>query len=140
MARTTQNVCLTLPPETLRKVDRAAQHDGRSRSQYVNRVLERAVHEVTGATRLADLEAIAAAGLSNQENEMTDPLKDRKEGTPLEKDLPHNPGRGVHDIYSPQRAKDPSTPTGYASEPLPSSKEGIVPRTPFSSTPRRSEK
>ena len=52
-----------------------------------------------------------------------------KDGEMLERDLPHNKSSdAVRDIYSPQRARDPSTPTGYASTPLPSSKQGVVPR------------
>jgi metal-responsive CopG/Arc/MetJ family transcriptional regulator len=51
MARTTQNVCLTLPPETLAKVDRAARSERRSRSQFINLVLERAVENPVALRR-----------------------------------------------------------------------------------------
>jgi metal-responsive CopG/Arc/MetJ family transcriptional regulator len=41
--RTTTNVCLTLPPETLAKIDKAARRERRSRSQFVTLVLDAAV-------------------------------------------------------------------------------------------------
>jgi uncharacterized protein (DUF1778 family) len=43
MARNTRNVCLTIPPAIIEKVDRAAAADQRTRSQFVSRVLERAI-------------------------------------------------------------------------------------------------
>jgi predicted DNA-binding protein len=116
-----------LPPPLREKIDEAARSDGRTRSGFIRHALERAVHEVTGASRLADLEHIAAAGLSKQETEMAD---DR---TALDKDLPRHSSVPARDIYSPQRPRNPSTPTGYASEPLPNSKDGVVPRSRFSS-------
>lgn len=126
------NTSVYLPHELRQKIDEVARSDGRTRSGFIRHALERAVHEVTGASRLADLERIAAQYLptNNRSDDMAnDRLSNSKEGTPLEKDLPHNVGNPVRDIYSPQRPRDPSTPTGYASEPLPSSKEGIVVRS-----------
>jgi hypothetical protein len=60
MARTTETISLTLRPETLRAVDAAAQSQRRSRSQFVDLTLERAM---TGTGRLEALESIAAEGL-----------------------------------------------------------------------------
>ena len=60
MARTTETISLTLRPEILRAVDAAAQSERRSRSQFVDLTLERAL---TGTDRLRVLEQIAAQGL-----------------------------------------------------------------------------
>jgi hypothetical protein len=63
MPRTTENVCLTLRPEIVRAVDaaRGKGRDAKSRSQFVDLTLERAL-QITGESRLAELEEIAAAG------------------------------------------------------------------------------
>jgi predicted transcriptional regulator len=123
------NTSVYLPTDLRQKIDDVARSDGRTRSGFIRHALERAVAEVTGESRLADLEAIVAQHLPNQNrsDEMGIPVN-RKEGTPLERDLPHNSNRPVKDIYSPQRPRDPSTPTGYASEPLPGGK-GVTPRS-----------
>lgn len=62
MARSTATVSLTLRPATVAAVDAAAQAERRSRSQFIDLMLERAL-AITGADRLRDLEAIAATEL-----------------------------------------------------------------------------
>ena len=61
-----KTLTIQLKPETLAEVDQIAQRDGRPRSQFVRRIVERAVEEVTGRTRLADLEQIATVEISTQ--------------------------------------------------------------------------
>ena len=63
MATTTKTVSLTLRPETLKAVDAAAQNVRRSRSQFVDLTLERAL---TGAGRLDALEQVAATEIAKQ--------------------------------------------------------------------------
>lgn len=58
-----ETISIQLKPETVAKVDQKAQRDGRPRSQYIRRILEREVGDVTGENRLADLEQIAADNL-----------------------------------------------------------------------------
>jgi hypothetical protein len=60
MPRSTETISLTLRPDTLKAVDRAAQVARRSRSQFVDLTLERAL---TGPGRLEALEAVAAAAV-----------------------------------------------------------------------------
>jgi hypothetical protein len=64
MARTTENVCLTLRPEIVKAVDaaRGTGREAKSRSQFVDLTLERAL-QITGESRLAELQALADAGL-----------------------------------------------------------------------------
>jgi hypothetical protein len=62
MARSTTDVCLSLRTKTLRAVDAAAQAAQRSRSQFVDLTLERAM---TGAGRLEALQGIADQGLEH---------------------------------------------------------------------------
>jgi hypothetical protein len=58
MARTTENVCLTLRPEIVKAVDaaRGKGRDAQSRSQFVDLTLERAL---SGQPRQAEPVAIA---------------------------------------------------------------------------------
>jgi uncharacterized protein (DUF1778 family) len=70
MARTTETISLTLRPQTLKALDAAAQQQRRSRSQFVDLVLQGAP-SVTGETRLRDLQAIAAAGLAEYADDAT---------------------------------------------------------------------
>jgi predicted transcriptional regulator len=87
MSRSTECVSVTLPPTILERLDDVARRESRSRSQQVSHVLKNWLEmtaEVTGERRLADLERIAAGGLSkHQENqEMIDErLCNSKEGT-----------------------------------------------------------
>jgi hypothetical protein len=62
MARTTENVCLTLRPEIVKAVDaaRGRGRDAQSRSQFIDLTLERAM---TGAGRLEALQGIAKESL-----------------------------------------------------------------------------
>jgi hypothetical protein len=57
MARSTTDICLTLRPSTVQAVDAAAQAVRRSRSQYIDMLLSKAL---TGKDRLHALEEIAA--------------------------------------------------------------------------------
>ena len=63
-------ISIQLRPETLAKLEQIAERAERSRSQYVRRIVEREVSKVTGESRLADLEQIAAAA---QEQAMSGP-------------------------------------------------------------------
>jgi hypothetical protein len=58
---------ISLPEGLDQAAAAAAQRDGRKYSDWARRAIERAVGEVTGETRLADLEEIAAAGLADYE-------------------------------------------------------------------------
>ena len=60
MARTTENICLTLPGPLLKALEAAAQAQDRPRSYIVRKLLERSL---TGQDRLTALEEVAAAGL-----------------------------------------------------------------------------
>jgi predicted transcriptional regulator len=55
-----KTLSIQLKPETVAQIDQSAQRDGRPRSQYIRRILERAL---TGEERLKALQAIAAAEL-----------------------------------------------------------------------------
>jgi hypothetical protein len=62
MARTYETISLTIRPETLRAVNAAAQSQKRSRSQFIDLTLERAM---TGTGRLEALQSIADQGLAD---------------------------------------------------------------------------
>jgi predicted transcriptional regulator len=70
MARTTETISVTLRPETLRALDAAAQSQRRSRSQFVDLTLERAL-SLTGEDRQRDLQAIATEGLADASADAT---------------------------------------------------------------------
>jgi hypothetical protein len=135
MSRTTQNVSLTMPPDIVDHIDSAAREESRTRSQQVSHIVKEWL-QITGESRLADLERIAAQYLSGNTGEIDmadNNLRDRKGGTELDKTLPGHGSTRVHDIYSPQRARA-DTPTGYASTgSLANNKDGVRVRSPHSS-------
>ncbi|MGB6451019.1 MAG: hypothetical protein WBE92_09730 [Steroidobacteraceae bacterium] len=108
MARTTEQVCLTLRPETVRALNAAAQTERRSRSQVVDLLLERAL---TGPERLRALEQIAAASIIESSQEI-----DAVTHSESLKDIGINPQRH-REIASRELARQP-TP-----EPLPARSE-----------------
>jgi hypothetical protein len=61
MAATTKSVSLTLRPETLKAIDAAAQNARRSRSQFVDLALERALTGPGCVEARADAEMVAFA-------------------------------------------------------------------------------
>jgi hypothetical protein len=104
MSRTTQNVCITMPPDIVDHIDSAARAESRTRSQQVSHILT-AWLQITGETRLADLERVASAHLSDDNTDRSKTMAttptNPKQGTPLDKTLPGHGSTPLKDVFSP---------------------------------------
>jgi metal-responsive CopG/Arc/MetJ family transcriptional regulator len=48
--KSTRKICISLPAQTLKSIDSAARQDGRPRSNFIGRILERAIADDASAT------------------------------------------------------------------------------------------